>query len=437
MLDSAASPSAAGRVLRTSVWPHQAAVLQAATPEVYLVAGAGAGKTRAGVLWALERCLRNPPGTRGMVVAPTYPVLRQSTMRAFLDLLDEFGISYGHNKAEHVVTIDSRTIFFRSADNPASLVGADLAWLWLDEAALMDRMVYVRAAQRVRDPRATVRQMLCTSTPEGTRTWMHEREQRTDVTTVRASTMDNAALTQDVLDNLRSIYANDPAGWRQYVEGIATDLTGNIYTQLSAANVKPYEDPRPTDELVIGWDFNVHCMVSVVGIWRPHCDTLHIVGDHVTETVNGTTTAEHAEALRDALIKSGNARMGDHGLIGALNMVRVRAYIDASGRQQRSSAAWTDEVAVRNAGFQPRAPAANPLVRDRINTVQHALHQRRLLIDDKRAPRPLRALREHARDRNGEPQKRWVRGDFQADHWADAIGYMTCALLPVRLQREF
>jgi len=390
-----------------------------------------------GALWALDRCLRNPVGTAGMIIAPTYPVLRQSTMQRFFDELDEMGIPYSRNKSEHTCTIHGRHIFFRSADKPESLVGADLAWLWLDEAALMDRMAFIRAFQRVRDPRATLRQRLATTTPEGTRTWVHEREQRSDVRVIRASTLDNRSLTPDVIEGLRSMYANDPAGWRQYVEGIATDLHGNIYTNLSAANVRPYEDPRASDELVIGWDFNVHCMVSVVGIWRPHLDTLHIVGDHVTTSINGTTTAEHADALRDALIKSGNARMGDSGLIGALNLTRVRAFIDASGRQQRSSAAWTDEVAVRNAGFSPRAPAANPLVRDRINTVQHALHLRRLLIDERRAPRVLRALREHARDKNGEPQKKWSGSEFQADHWCDAVGYMTCALLPVRLKREF
>jgi outer membrane receptor protein involved in Fe transport len=87
------------------LFAHQLAVLQAATRDVYLVAGAGAGKTRVGCIWALTLCLANPAGTAGMIVAPTYPVLRQSTMRAFLDVLAEFGIPHTRNKADNVVTI--------------------------------------------------------------------------------------------------------------------------------------------------------------------------------------------------------------------------------------------------------------------------------------------------------------------------------------------
>ena len=418
------------------LFAHQLAVLQAATRDVYLVAGAGAGKTRVGCIWALTLCLANPAGTAGMIVAPTYPVLRQSTMRAFLDVLAEFGIPHTRNKADNVVTIHGRTIFFRSADKPESLVGADLAWLWLDEGALMDAMVYTRAAQRIRDPRATRRQLLVTSTPEGTGTWLHKREGLPEVTVVRASTLDNKALDAGTIDNLRSIYANDPAGWRQYVEGIATDMKGNIYVGLSAANVVPFAElPGHGVDIVLGWDFNVHWMATVVGAYVHRTSTLHIVGEVVTRSVSGTTTIEHAERVRRALVDSGACEMLAGRCMTANAGEHVRAYIDASGRQQRSSATWTDEVAVHNAGFSPRAPASNPAVRDRIATVNAALTSRRLLIDPVRAPETLKAIRDHAYDKHGDPQKTWTRDDFQADHFCDAVGYMAWSILPQRLKR--
>jgi len=424
------------RDVNVALHPHQLAAFTATDPEVYLITGAGGGKTKLGALWALDRCLRNPVGTAGMIAAPTYPVLEQSTMRRFFDELDEMGISYSRNRARNTCEISGRLIFFRSTDKPESLVGADLAWLWLDEAALMDRMAFIRAFQRVRDPRAALRQRLCTTTPEGTRTWVHEREQRPDVRVIRASTLDNKSLTPDVIDGLRSLYANDPAGWRQYVEGIATDLTGNIYTNLSAANVQEFAGAEPEDDVIVGWDFNVHWMATPVAVYRPRTNTTHVIGEVISKSVNGITTEEHAAKVAAYLVGNGMAVRSHGRLVQPVTGVPLRAFIDASGKAKRSSATFTDEAAVYNAGFAPRSNATNPLVRDRIATMQRALQERRLLLDPKRAPDTLQSLRDHARDKYGEPRKTWSVGEFQADHACDAVGYIVCGLHPYQVHRS-
>ena len=46
------------------------------------VGGIGSGKTYAGTV----EILRQPAGSTGMVVAPTYPMLRDATLRTFADL---------------------------------------------------------------------------------------------------------------------------------------------------------------------------------------------------------------------------------------------------------------------------------------------------------------------------------------------------------------
>ena len=92
----------------------------------------------------------------------------------------------------------------------------------------------------------------------------------------------------------------------------------------------------------------------------------------------------------------------------------------------------TDLAAVRNAGFVPHHEGANPIVRNRIAAVNRALRNRRLSLDESGAPETTRALREHSRDKRGDPQKIWRPKDFQCDHYCDALGYMVWGLMPFR-----
>ena len=84
------------------------------------VGGIGSGKTRAGAL----EVLRQPGGSTGMVLAPTYPMLRDATLRTFLELAQRGGVLEDFRKAEMAATLmNGTTVLFRSADNPDRLRG--------------------------------------------------------------------------------------------------------------------------------------------------------------------------------------------------------------------------------------------------------------------------------------------------------------------------
>jgi phage terminase large subunit-like protein len=97
--------------------------------------GIGAGKTYAGAIKAL-RCIR--PNSLGLVVAPSFRMLRDATWRTALDVWRGAGL------AEHVLRGDElRVMFsngaealFRSAEDPERLRGPNAAWAWIDEGAL-------------------------------------------------------------------------------------------------------------------------------------------------------------------------------------------------------------------------------------------------------------------------------------------------------------
>jgi phage terminase large subunit-like protein len=181
------------------------------------VGGVGSGKTRAGCV----EILRQPAKSVGMVVAPTYPMLRDATMRTFIELAQRGKVLQAFHKAEMQATlIDGKRVLFRSADDPDRLRGPNLGWFYLDEAALMDADVWPIMIGRLRELPGRA---WATSTPRGFN-WMHEVfvNGGVDYTVVRSATRDNTFLPDGFLRSLEQSY--DTAWVAQELEGEFLDL---------------------------------------------------------------------------------------------------------------------------------------------------------------------------------------------------------------------
>lgn len=176
------------------------------------VGGVGSGKTRAGCVQAL----RMPAGSTGMVVAPTYPMLRDATLRSFLDLVEPAGILREFNRAEmRVELVGRRTVLFRSGDKPDRLRGPNLGWFWPDEAAMLDPAVWLIGMGRLRQPPAVA---WATTTPRG-RNWVWKTfvDAGPDYDVVRASTWSNGFIPPDFARTLVEAY--DVTFAQQEIEG--------------------------------------------------------------------------------------------------------------------------------------------------------------------------------------------------------------------------
>lgn len=181
------------------------------------VGGVGSGKTRAGCV----EVLRMPAGSTGMVVAPTYPMLRDATLRTLLELARRGGVLQSFQKAEMIATLcDGKRILFRSADDPDRLRGPNLGWFYLDEAALMDADAWPIMIGRLRELPGRA---WATSTPRGFN-WMHEvfTGGGPDYEVVKSSTRDNTYLPSGFLSSLERTYNGE---WTaQEIEGDFVDL---------------------------------------------------------------------------------------------------------------------------------------------------------------------------------------------------------------------
>lgn len=182
--------------------------------------GIGSGKTYAGAV----EILRQPAQTTGVVLAPTYPMLRDATLRSFIDLARPLIADFNISTMVMELTNGSR-ILWRSADNPDRLRGPNISWYWLDEAAMMEPDVWRIMLGRLRRLPAHA---WVTTTPRG-RNWLYHTFEagRVGYDTVRSSTRDNVHLPQDFVANLTDDYTADFA--RQEIDGEYVDPSGALF----------------------------------------------------------------------------------------------------------------------------------------------------------------------------------------------------------------
>ena len=120
--------AAAPRQIRILASAKQRRFLDSRAATVVYQGGARAGKTWAGALKALllaqayTRC-------RGMIVAPSYPMLKQAVVVELTALADSMGLlhTWQWNKSDNEITLPcGGRILLRTASNPGSLLGATL-----------------------------------------------------------------------------------------------------------------------------------------------------------------------------------------------------------------------------------------------------------------------------------------------------------------------
>ena len=204
-----------------TVLPAQARFWASAVRNRRFSGGIGSGKTFSGAV----EILRMPAGSIGTVVAPTWPQLRDSTLRVFLEVVPRRLIRE-HRKSERtVVLVNGTQVMFRSADNPDGLRGPNLSWCWLDEGALMDPTVWPIMLGRLRlaPGRAWV-----TTTPRGTQNWCYRdfvERGGPDFASFHAQTAENVYNLAGFAERLERIYTGN---WkRRELGGEDVDVDGS------------------------------------------------------------------------------------------------------------------------------------------------------------------------------------------------------------------
>lgn len=390
----------------------QAAFVFSEKPHPAIVAGLGAGKSRAATMRLILLMLDNP-GINTLYTMPTYDLLKLRAIPGVLDDLNMLGLKYSLNKSDYAVSIKGMgTIFFRSYDNPDRLIAFEVAHSVADELDVLTKeqanLVWRKISERTRQPSKLPNSIAAVTTPDqGYSGFVYDRwVTRADDSTelIKASTLSNPYLPDGYVDQIRANY--DAALAEMYINGEFVSLTANkVYHYFSRETHATDMIIEPGDRLHIGLDFNIGGCCAVV----------FVLDDEGPVAVDEFVSHDTRDFINNVRVRYGN-----HD---------VTVYPDASGRAGRTNATMSDIGLIEQAGLRVEAPAKNPYVRDRVNAVNSLLSHRRLAVNIEKCPKTTQALETQGYNDKGEPEK--FNTHPAIDDWVDSLGYCMHRLFPV------
>ena len=375
--------------------------------------GFGSGKTAAAIARAMALKSHFPTCDIAYYL-PTYPLVEDIAFRRFPELCERKEWAYKLNKASAFIEFPGHgRIVFRTMENPARIIGYEVAHSILDELDTLPvdkaRDVWNKVIARNRQKCTMPNTVAVATTPEGFR-FVYERwvkKPAPGYVLFRAKTMDNADnLPAEYIQNLRNTYPSNLLA--AYLDGEFVNLTaGSVYPEFDRNLNASSETIKPGEPLHIGMDFNVEKMAAVAFVLRdgnPHA---------VDEVLGVFDTPAMARII-------GEKYKGHH----------IYVYPDASGRSRKSvNASESDLAILRQARFTVLVNSTNPAVKDRVLSTNRLIHvdgARRLFVNIDTCPGFTEALEKQAYDKNGEPDK-----TAGLDHVIDAGTYFLAFKFPI------
>lgn len=381
-------------------------------PHPAIVAGLGAGKSRAATM-RLILLMLDDPGINTLYTMPTYDLLKLRAIPGVVDDLNMLGLKYRLNASDFFCEIKGLgKIFFRSYDNPNRLIAFEVAHSVADELDVLTKeqaaVVWRKISERTRQNSKLPNSIAAVTTPDqGFSGFVYDRwVARADESTelIKASTLSNPYLPPGYVDQIRANY--DAALAEMYINGEFVSLTANkVYHYFDRKKHGTKMEIEKGDALHIGLDFNVGGCCAVV----------FIIDDEGPVAVDEFVSNNTADFINNVAI-----RYPGH---------QITVYPDASGKAERTNAAMSDIGLIEQGGLNVSAPRKNPFVRDRVNAVNSLLSHKKLLVNTEKCPKLTQALETQGYNDKGEPEK--FNSHPAIDDWNDSMGYCMHRLFPV------
>lgn len=245
------------------------------------VGGIGSGKSYVG---ALDLIRRAQPSRLYAALAPTYPMMRDASLRSFTALARELHYLREFRRSEMAAILgNGAEVLFRSTDDPERLRGPNLSGVWMDEASLMAAEARDITIGRLREG-GQQGWLSATFTPKGRQHWtyqmfgmgqpntalFHARTgdnphlPRTFDATLRAqytSTFAAQELGGEFVDSLTAVFRRE---WFQLVDAAPAGLECVRAWDMAATEPKDHNDPDYTVGTKVGKTKDgVYCVLDV------------------------------------------------------------------------------------------------------------------------------------------------------------------------------
>lgn len=394
------------------------------------VGGFGSGKTLCGSVEAIllstadtSLDLKQAHRGVGVIGAQTYPQLRDTTQRTFLEICPTPLIK-NFNKAENALTlINGFTILFRAFDDPGKLKSLNLNWWYIDEASEVPEDIFLALKGRLRNPSTGFHRGFITSNPEGKNwvwKWFHPNSPlqitnehvRSTHKLIHAPTTENIHLPRSYIDNLLNTY---PESWvKRYVMGEFDAFEGQIYTDFNPQkHTVPETVLEEEEQFIISIDHGFTNPTAV--LFATYNQALNAVTIHKEIYRSNQLIPETSEQIKAIYQKLTNK---------PFNPLKVIALIDPSTKGQRGhSGRSIFEDYIEN-GI-PVIPANNKVVAG-ILKVMLAFRHDKILINSVGCPNLIQELETYrwkpkAPNAEANEPEEPIKKD---DHAADALRYL-------------
>ena len=355
--------------------------------------GYGSGKTWCGALLGIMLA-KKYPGSRGLVGAKEYELVRKTTLVTYLEHLRNFGYCenkhYKYNKVDKMIKFKNGSeILFSAFDDPEKFKSLNLHWVEIEEASQIDDASFKQLLGRLRN---TYRGKLWKNfryrlfghtNPQSDKGWIWKRfveEKHENYRLIVAPTTSNIYLPEHFISSLEESF--DEEYFKINVLGQFGDYSNGLVVKgFNEENIKHFRY-CPDLPLHITCDFNVD----------PMCWELAFIDDENVYffdelAVEKTTTSQCIQEI----IK----RYPNHNAQIIING-------DASGDNRSTQSEYTNYAIIRSALYEHGYDRSqvkfhlrdyNPPVLNRISAfnakVRNSNGVRHLFVDDRRCKKLL------------------------------------------------
>ena len=352
--------------------------------------GFGSGKTWCGSLLGILLAHKYA-GSRGLVGAKEYELVRKTTLVTYLEHLEQLGYvenqDYFYNKVDKVIKFKNNSeILFSQLDDAERFKSLNLHWAEIEEASQIDDSSFKQLLGRLRNTYRNESwhdfryRLFGHTNPQANKDWIWQRfvqDKKPNYRLIIAPTTDNTFLPEHFVESLKENYDEDY--YRINVLGEFGDYSSGLVVKgFSEKNLMHFKY-NPNLPLHITCDFNVDPMCWLLA----YKDDENVYYFDELAIENTTTQQCIDEFVR---------RYPNHNADIIING-------DASGDNRTTQSEFTNYAIIRNTlkkhGYNPkfRLRPYNPPILSRIQAfnarVKNSVGDVHLFIDERRCKKLL------------------------------------------------
>jgi phage terminase large subunit len=218
--------------------------------------GVGSGKSYSIVIKTLSLVL-NHPGIFILIGAQTYPLLRDTTLREFLNVVPGEIIKSYNKTNQHFTFVNGSEVIFRSFDDPSKLKSLNLGACGIEEMTDIPEEIFKMLRTRMRQDKMPGCIFGATN-PSTFGNWVYKyfiENPLENSEVIYSVSSDNFFLPQEYIKDLETMKITNPQYYARMIEGKWGEIEGLIYNLPMSQRVPRSQIPSTFDRIVAGLDF--------------------------------------------------------------------------------------------------------------------------------------------------------------------------------------